>query len=55
MQEHKKIISAFKKHDGEKADNLVRRTATIGAEVLIKNMGESDGKERPPAVLRVDV
>ena len=55
VQEHKKIINAFKQHDGEQADNLVRRTATIGAEVLIKNMSVEEGGERPPAVLRVDV
>jgi len=55
VQEHKKIIQAFKEHDGERADNLVRRTATIGAEVLIQNMGDEEGQAKPPALRRVDV
>jgi DNA-binding GntR family transcriptional regulator len=46
VQEHKKIIKAFKSHDGEKADNLVRRTATIGAEVLIHNMAREGGQDQ---------
>jgi DNA-binding GntR family transcriptional regulator len=57
VQEHKKIIDAFKAHDGEKADNLVRRTATIGAEVLIHNMSGDEGKENGESskLRRVDV
>ena len=46
VQEHKKIIQAFKQHDGERADDLVRRTATIGAEVLIQNMPYDEEKTR---------
>jgi len=36
------MIRAFKEHDGERADSLVRHTATIGAEVLIQSMIQTD-------------
>lgn len=55
VQEHRKIIEAFRKHDGEQADNLVRRTATIGAEVLIQSMAQEPGQAQTAAVRRVDV
>ena len=57
VQEHKKIIKAFKSHDGEKADNLVRHTATIGAEVLIHNMARENGEEvkMPKRLPKVDI
>jgi len=55
VQEHRKIIEAFRKHDGEQADNLVRRTATIGAEVLIQSLAQEQGKNPERAVRRVDV
>lgn len=55
VQEHRKIIEAFRKHDGELADNLVRRTATIGAEVLIHSLAQEQGKVTAPVTRRVDV
>ena len=57
VQEHKKIIKAFRDHNGELADDLVRRTATIGAEVLIHNMtdGDQPQKTSDEALPRVDV
>ncbi len=44
VQEHKKIIEAFKKKDGEMADNLVRKTASIGGQVLIQSMAQAEGR-----------
>jgi len=55
VQEHRKIIEAFRKHDGELAENLVRRTATIGAEVLIQSLAQEQGKKAEQTVRRVDV
>ena len=42
VEEHRNMIKAFKKHDGDRADGLVRHAATIGAEVLIQSMMQSD-------------
>ena len=55
VQEHRKIIEAFRRHDGEQADSLVRRTATIGAEVLIQNLAQEQGKKTENRLQRVDV
>lgn len=55
VQEHRKIIEAFRKHDGELAENLVRRTATIGAEVLIQSLAQEQGKKAEHTFRRVDV
>jgi DNA-binding GntR family transcriptional regulator len=44
VEEHRNMIAAFKAHDGERADNLVRHAATIGADVLIQNMTEAEGR-----------
>jgi len=41
VEEHRNMIMAFKSHDGDKADSLVRHAATIGAHVLIQSMSKS--------------
>jgi DNA-binding GntR family transcriptional regulator len=55
VQEHRKIIEAFRNHDGERAENLVRHTATIGAEVLIHNLAKEQGRATELPLRRVDV
>jgi DNA-binding GntR family transcriptional regulator len=55
VQEHRKIIEAFRRHDGDRADSLVRHTATIGAEVLIQSMVQEQGKKKPVPLQQVDV
>lgn len=45
VEEHRNMIQAFKNHDGERADSLVRHTATIGAGVLIQSMAQEDQSE----------
>jgi DNA-binding GntR family transcriptional regulator len=42
VEEHRNMILAFKSHDGDRADGLVRHAATIGAEALIESMIQSD-------------
>jgi len=44
VQEHKKIIEAFRSKNGEMADNLVRKTASIGGQVLIQSMAQAEGR-----------
>jgi DNA-binding GntR family transcriptional regulator len=57
VQEHRKIIAAFKDHDGELADSLVRNTAAIGSKVLIQSIAKEEGRRVEKAILRqvVDV
>ena len=45
VEEHRNMIQAFKNHDGDRADNLVRHAATIGADVLIQSMSQADRSE----------
>lgn len=57
VQEHKKILEAFRTHDGEMADNLVRQTAAFGGKVLIQSMAKEEGRRVENSVLQrlVDV
>nr|WP_291317375.1 GntR family transcriptional regulator [Desulfuromonas sp.] len=55
VQEHRKIIEAFKSHHGDKADNLVRKTAAIGGQVLIQSMAQQEGRDVEKSVLRRSV
>jgi DNA-binding GntR family transcriptional regulator len=55
VQEHRKIIEAFRERDGEKADNLVRRTATYGGQVLIQSMAQEDGRRLERSVVQRSV
>jgi len=51
VEEHRNMIQAFKNHDGDRADSLVRHTATIGAGVLIQSMSQADENEgKEPSV-----
>lgn len=51
VQEHKKILEAFRSHDGERADNLVRKTAAYGGQVLIQSMAKTEGRRVEGSVL----
>jgi DNA-binding GntR family transcriptional regulator len=51
VEEHRNMIQAFKNHDGESADNLVRHAATIGADVLIQSLNQADRPEGKVAPL----
>jgi DNA-binding GntR family transcriptional regulator len=57
VQEHRKIIDAFKNKDGEKADNLVRKTAAYGGQVLIQSIAQEEGRRVEKSILQrvVDV
>lgn len=45
VDEHKKIIEAFKAHNGEKADNLVKKTANYGGQVLLQSLAKEEGRK----------
>ena len=45
VEEHRNMIRAFKNHDGESADGMVRHAATIGADVLIQSMAQVEKTE----------
>jgi len=51
VQEHRKIIRAFRDRNGEAADNLVKKTATIGAQVLIESMANEQGRKIKDSVV----
>ncbi len=52
VQEHRKIIQAFKEHDSEKADKLVSKSAAYGGQVLIQSMAREEGRRIEHSVLR---
>ncbi len=45
VDEHRKIIEAFKRRNPDEADNLVRKTASIGGQLLIQSMAREEGRE----------
>lgn len=55
--EHEKLIEAFRKHDGIEAENLVKKTAAIGGEVLLESLTMAEGGQGKKSILqqRIDV
>lgn len=45
VQEHRKIIEAFREKAGDKADKLVSKTAAYGGQVLIQSMAREEGRK----------
>lgn len=52
VQEHNKILEAFRQHDGEKADSLVRKNAAYGGQVLIQSLAQSEGRRAEKSILQ---
>jgi len=52
VQEHKKIIDAFKKRDGQLAESLVTKTAAYGGQQLIQSMAQKEGREIEGTILQ---
>ncbi|HAD03734.1 MAG: GntR family transcriptional regulator [Desulfuromonadales bacterium GWD2_61_12] len=52
VQEHMKILEAFRRHDGEMADNLVRKNAAYGGQVLIQSLAQSEGRSAEKTILQ---
>ena len=55
VNEHRKIIEAFKNRDGEMADNLVKKTAAYGAQVLIQSIAQAEGREVESSIFSQNV
>lgn len=57
VAEHERLIEAFKKQDGEQAENLVKKTAAIGGQVLLESLTEAEGGHGRESILnqRIDV
>ncbi|PLY02737.1 MAG: GntR family transcriptional regulator [Desulfuromonas sp.] len=55
VNEHRKIIQAFKERDTETADNLVKKTAAYGAQVLIQSIAQAEGRQAETSVFSQNV
>lgn len=52
VNEHKKILDAFRKNDGERANQLVSKTAAYGGQVLIQSMAQQEGRRVEKSILQ---
>lgn len=52
VQEHRKILEAFRRQDGDQADNLVRKNAAYGGQVLIQSFAQSEGRKVEKSILQ---
>ncbi len=41
VAEHDKLLDAFRRHDGQSAEDLVKKTATLGGKVLLESLAYS--------------
>lgn len=55
VQEHRKIIEAFRRQDGDLADKLVRKNAAYGSQVLIQSLHQEQGKQVSADILDTPV
>ncbi len=55
VEEHKKLIEAFRKHDGDNADYLVKRTAAIGGKLLIQSLARKEGRKVEDSILLQEI
>lgn len=51
VQEHRKIIQAFRAQDSEEADRIVSKSAAYGGQVLIQSMAREEGRHVEPSAL----
>lgn len=51
VNEHVKLLEAFKNRNGEQADNLVRKTASLGGQLLIQSLAQEEGRHVDPEIL----
>jgi len=55
VAEHEKLLAAFRKHDGQTAENLVKKTAAIGGKVLLESMTQAEGGTGKKSILEVRI
>ncbi len=51
VQEHRKIIEAFKNRQGAQAESLVTKTAAYGGQLLIQSMAQKEGRDGETSIL----
>jgi DNA-binding GntR family transcriptional regulator len=51
VEEHKKIIQAFKDRSGERAESLVTKTAAYGGQLLIQSLAQKEGRDVESSIL----
>jgi len=52
VQEHRKILDAFKRREGELAESLVTKTAAYGGQQLIQSMAQKEGRQVEGSILQ---
>ncbi|WP_029914482.1 GntR family transcriptional regulator [Pelobacter seleniigenes] len=51
VDEHEKLLDAFRRHDGKTAEELVKKTAAIGGKVLLESLVHTQGGEARSTLL----
>ncbi len=44
VEEHDKLLDAFRRHDSKLAESLVKKTAAIGGKVLLESLAHTQGE-----------
>lgn len=52
VKEHRKILDAFKRREGELAESLVTKTAAYGGQQLIQSMAQKEGRQVEGSILQ---
>ncbi len=55
VAEHDKLLTAFRNHDGDQAEHLVKKTANIGGKVLLESMTQAEGGKGKKSILEEQV
>jgi len=55
VAEHEKLLEAFRQHDGKAAEELVKKTAAIGGNVLLESMAHTRGESTSPSLLSKNI
>ena len=55
VEEHKKLLTAFRSRDCDAADNLVKKTAALGGQILIQSLNQAEGKKVESSVLTSNI
>ena len=51
VEEHEKLLDAFRRHDGQAAEDLVKKTAHIGGKVLLESLAHAQGEAAKGSIL----
>ena len=55
VAEHEKLLDAFRRHDGKAAEALVKKTATIGGNVLLESLAHTQGDKGKSDLLSQEI